>query len=133
MKNKYTFHVHFGDTDAAGIAYYPNYYKWMDQATHAFFKAKNLSISKLQHEKSIIIPLIEANCKFSRPLFYEDVVKIHTELTIERNKILKLIHQFIRGDEKIAKGYEVRMWTTRTADGLKSTIMSDEIKNLLLR
>ena len=133
MKNKYTFHVHFGDTDAAGIVYYPNYYKWMDQATHAFFKAKNLSISKLQNEKSIIIPLIEANCRFLRPLFYEDVVKVHTELTVERNKVLKLTHQFLRGDEKIANGYEVRMWTTRTDDGLKSTIMPDEIKKLLLK
>ena len=29
----YRFKIRFGDTDAAGIVFYPNYYRWMDEAT----------------------------------------------------------------------------------------------------
>ena len=32
----YSFKVRWGDTDAAGIVFYPNFYKWMDEATHEF-------------------------------------------------------------------------------------------------
>ena len=35
---EYSFQVRWGDTDAAGIVYYPNFYKWMDEATHEYFK-----------------------------------------------------------------------------------------------
>lgn len=28
---EYRVKVHWGDTDAAGIVFYPNYYKWMDE------------------------------------------------------------------------------------------------------
>jgi acyl-CoA thioester hydrolase len=34
-KFHYIFKVEWGDTDAAGIVYSPNDYKWMDQATHS--------------------------------------------------------------------------------------------------
>lgn len=132
MKNIYEFRVHFGDTDAAGIVYYPNYYRWMDQATHEFFRKKNLSPSKLQKKKNIIIPLVETGCKFYKPLFYEDIVQLHSKMTIEKNKILKLEHRFIKNNELIAKGFETRLWTKKTIDGLQSVSMSDEIKKLLL-
>lgn len=35
--NETKFQIQWGDTDRAGIVYYPNYYKWFDLAGHNFF------------------------------------------------------------------------------------------------
>src|SRR5690625_3475341 len=113
MSNVHRFKVYFGDADPAGIVFYPNYYRWMDQASHEFFNAKGLPPSKLQKDRNIIIPLVEANCKFKRALFYEDEVEIHSKVAEIKNKVLKVEHRFVRGEEEIATGYEVRIWTRK--------------------
>lgn len=131
MSNIHLIKVYFGDTDAAGIVYYPNYYRWMDQASHEFFKAKGYALSELQTEKDIIVPLVEANCTFKRPLFYEDEVEIHTKVAEIKNKILKLEHCFIRREEVIAEGYEVRAWTKKQEDRLRAEAVPKDIVDVL--
>lgn len=132
MTNIHSFQVYFGDTDAAGIVFYPNYYRWMDQATHEFFKAKGLSMASLQKEKSIFVPLVEANCKFKQPLFYEDQVEIHTKVVEIKNKILKLEHLFVRGKDEIATGYEVRVWTSKQNGRLQGETVPQNIIDILV-
>lgn len=38
MAIHYTFKVRWGDTDPAKIVFFPNFYRWMDEATHEFFE-----------------------------------------------------------------------------------------------
>jgi acyl-CoA thioesterase FadM len=35
--------VEWGDTDAAGIVFYPNYYRWFDRAAHALLRPQRLA------------------------------------------------------------------------------------------
>ena len=39
--------VEFGNTDAAGIVFYPNYFMWFDKGTHWLFKSMNLAPKEL--------------------------------------------------------------------------------------
>lgn len=131
MSHIHRFHVYFGDTDAAGIVYYPNFYRWMDQASHELFKEKDLSPSKLQSEKNIIIPLVEAKCQFKRALFYEDEVEIHSKVIEIKNKVLKIEHRFLRGEEEVAAGYEIRIWTSKQNDRLRAEPVPDDVIKIL--
>jgi len=131
VSNIHHIKVYFGDTDAAGIVYYPNYYRWMDQAAHEFFRAKGYALSELQTEKNIIVPLVEANCSFKQPLFYEDEVEVHTKVSEIKNKILKLEHRFVREDEEIAAGYEIRAWTKKQEDFLRAETVPEHIIDIL--
>lgn len=40
--------VNWGDTDKAGIVYYPNFFKWFDIAGHQFFRSCDLAPAKLE-------------------------------------------------------------------------------------
>ena len=60
---EYSFKVRWGDTDAAGIVFYPNFYKWMDEATHEFLAAIGFSTTFLLTEHQTATPLLEANCQ----------------------------------------------------------------------
>ncbi|CAH0212930.1 4-hydroxybenzoyl-CoA thioesterase [Peribacillus simplex] len=112
MIAKYSFQVRWGDTDAAGIVFYPNYYKWMDEATHEYLSALGYPSSKLYAEKQIGVPLLEANCIFKGPLFFEDNVIVQSAVEELQNKVFKLRHAFIRGEQIVAEGYELRAWTS---------------------
>ncbi|MCM3160628.1 thioesterase family protein [Metabacillus litoralis] len=112
MKNNYDFKVRWGDTDAAGIVFYPNFYKWMDEATHEYLSAIGYPSSKLIQEQQIGCPILEANCQFKQPLLFEDSVRVQSTVQEIQNKVFKISHVFLRGEKEIAKGYEVRAWTS---------------------
>ena len=111
MAIDYLFKVRFGDTDAAGIVFFPNFYKWMDEASHEFFTKLGYSTSKLLSVEKVSTPLLESKCEFKKPLFFEDEVVLRTEVLEIHNKVFKLAHTFYRGQTLIATGYTLRAWT----------------------
>ncbi len=131
MKNEYSFQVRWGDTDAAGIVFYPNFYKWMDEATHEYFTAIGLPASQLFAEQQIGVPLLEANCLFKRPLLFEDQVTVQSFVEELQNKVFKIKHVFIKGDQIAAEGYEVRAWTS-FKEKPKAHPIPDEIREKMM-
>ncbi|WP_363549455.1 thioesterase family protein [Caldifermentibacillus hisashii] len=128
MKNIFKVKVYFGDTDAAGIVFYPNFYRWMDQATAELVGCTIMPTSKLYSDRNILLPLLETHCQHRLPLFYEDIVEIHSEVTEIKNKVLKVEHTFKRNDEVVAFGYEIRAWTTKQEGRLKAVPIPEDVK-----
>ncbi len=125
MKNKYEFQVRWGDTDAAGIVFYPNFYKWMDEATHEYHNAIGFPSSKLFADQQIGAPILEANCLFKKPLFFEDKVVVNSFVEELHNKVFKIKHAFVKGGEVVAEGYELRAWTSFKEKPKAQTIPSE--------
>lgn len=129
MECKNQFVVPFGDTDAAQIVYYPNYYRYMDQATHDMFKQNDLSLKTLQNEKQIIVPLLEATCKFKTSLQHEDVVTVHSTIERVEGKVFHIRHEFQKeGDVLVAIGQEVRAWVSIAQGSPKAIEIPEMIK-----
>ncbi len=121
--------VPFGDTDAAQIVYYPNYYRYMDQATHDMFKKSGLSLKALQNERQIIVPLVEATCKFKTSLQHEDIVTIHSTIERAEGKVFHIRHEFKKeGDVLVAIGQEVRAWVSIAQESPKAIEIPETIK-----
>lgn len=132
MKGKYAIFVHFGDTDAAQIVYYPNYYKWMDQATHHMFRSNQFSIKQLQMERQIIIPLLEASCTFYRSLTFEDEVNVFSTIVEVERKVFHINHRFERIDGTlIAEGKETRGWVSIEGEKPRAIEITETIKEKL--
>lgn len=112
MIRDYTFQVRWGDTDAAGIVFYPNFYKWMDEATHEFLGSISLPSSKMFAEMQTSVPLLEAKCEFKQPLLFEDQVILRSSVEELHNKVFKMKHVFIKENSIVAEGYELRAWTS---------------------
>jgi 4-hydroxybenzoyl-CoA thioesterase len=127
----YLYKVKWGDTDAAGIVYYPNFYKWMDQSTHELFGSLGFPSSKLFAEEKIGFPLLEAHCEFKSPALFEDTLRIVTSVKEIRNKVFKLVHEFYRGETLLANGYEVRAWTTFVLKKPKAVPIPENMRKLL--
>ncbi|ARK29904.1 acyl-CoA thioesterase [Halalkalibacter krulwichiae] len=128
-KIDYQFKVNFGDTDAAGIVFYPNYYRWMDQATHHFFTTLGFPTSTLIRDEKVGTPIIESKCNFKFPLFFDDEVTIESTMTEMKEKVFTIEHVFLKDGNKIAGGYEVRAWCDISGERPKAIAIPNEVRD----
>jgi acyl-CoA thioester hydrolase len=125
--------VNFGDTDRAGIVYYPNYFKWFDIATHHFFRSMNMPLSQLEREKNIILPIIDVRSTFEKPLHDDDWIVVKTSVEKISTKTIQFNHELFLDDERVSYGYELRGWVLRSPAGrLAAQPIPDEIRALLI-
>lgn len=102
---KTTRRVEFHETDMAGIVHFSNFYKYMEQAEHEYFRSLGLTIVDTQDDGSVVgWPRVSAQCSFESPVFYGDELEI--QLFVERVgvKSLTIKYEFWRDETKIAKG-----------------------------
>jgi len=97
--------VEFCETDMAGIVHFSNFYRWMEQAEHEFFRSLDLTIVNHRHDGSTLgWPRVSAQCRFLSPACYNDIV--NARLTVQRigTKSLTFDIDFSVGDRAVAKG-----------------------------
>ena len=97
--------VEFCETDMAGIVHFSNFYRWMEQAEHEFFRSLGLTIVNNQADGSTLgWPRVSCQCRFESPARYEDILDIH--LTVQRIGVKSLTYdvQFSIGDRPVARG-----------------------------
>ncbi len=97
--------VAFSDTDMAGIVHFANYYRYMEEAEHGFFRSLDLSIM-MRAGKDVMIgwPRVSSQCNYEAPARYDDVVDIH--VNIERMGVKSVTYQMTLyvGEKRIARG-----------------------------
>lgn len=97
--------VAFAETDMAGIVHFANFYRYMEEAEHAFFRSVGRSISERQPDGTIIgWPRVSAACNFKAPVFYEDVIEIRVFVERIGVKSLTMRYEFFRCETLLAKG-----------------------------
>lgn len=124
--------VHWGDTDMAGIVYYPNYFKWFDIAGHQFFRSSGLAPAKLDKEQNIILPILEAKCNFEKTLLYDEMITIRTKVEEVKRKTIKLKHEVYNSEnERTGFGYEIRGWVKKEDNGVKAVQIPEDVRKIL--
>jgi len=108
--------VQWGETDAAAIVFYPNYFRWFDQATHDLLRDLGCSVAAIL-ERGFVVPIVEAKGRFLAALAYEDELAIASRVAEVRTRAFRIEHSVTRVDEVVCEGYEVRMWVHLGPDG----------------
>lgn len=89
----------------AGIVHFANFYRYMEEAEHAFFRSVGRSVSEWKPDGTIVgWPRVSAACSFKAPAFYDDLIEVR--LTVERVgvKSLTMRYDFYRGETHLARG-----------------------------
>ncbi len=111
----HTVHVQFGDCDPAGIVFFPNFSRWMDAASLAFFMQCGVPPwRELVKTRGIVgTPLLEIHTKFIKAVTYGETITITTHIDEWRAKVFVQLHRVMRGDELVCEGREVRAFVKR--------------------
>ena len=116
--NVHRVQVHFGDCDPAGIVFFPNFARWMDQSSLAFFMAAGLPPwRELRSTRGIVgTPVLETHTRFINPATYGETLEVHTSVTAWERKVFRHLHRVMRGDLLLCEGTEVRAFVTHPPD-----------------
>ncbi len=124
--------VGWGDCDPAEIVYYPNYFRWFDDATHALFRSVGLDIGALYKQYDVVgMPLAESSARYLLPSRFGDLLQIESSVTSWARKVLVVSHTVTRHDKTMVEGTETRIWGLRHPDDparLKAGVIPDEIR-----
>lgn len=126
--------IQFGDCDPAGIVYYPNYFRFFDNATAGLLSAA-FGMHKrnwLEHYGIAGIPMVDTGARFTRPSRFGDVVEIVSEISELGRSSFSVRHVLSNGGVTAIEAHEKRVWVTRTADGgIAATPLPDDVRALL--
>lgn len=101
--------VEFGDCDPAGIVYFPNYYRWFDQATHALCEAAGYSLMSVRARGDWVgYPIAECGARFRAPATVGDHLRIETRIKAWHARFFDLEHRVFAEDKPLAEGWQTR-------------------------
>lgn len=105
---EYVRRVQFADTDMAGIVHFSAYYRYMEEAEHAFFRSLGETVHARQGSGGVGWPRLHAACDFFSPIRFEDEVRVGVAIHEIRSKTVRFHHHFwlagVGGDELVATG-----------------------------
>ncbi|MDA0239711.1 MAG: thioesterase family protein [Proteobacteria bacterium] len=126
--------ITFGDCDPAQIVFYPNYFKWFDQATEQMFRALGQGWEHMFPGYGLGgLPIVDASASFKGPARLGDEIIIESWVEEWRGKSFVVQHRILNGDNEIATGQEIRVWAVKAPDspkGIKAVDVPDEIMAL---
>jgi len=126
--------IQFGDCDPAGIVYYPNYFRFFDNATAGLLSAAFAMHKRdwLSHYGIAGIPMVDTGARFLRPSRFGDTVEIVTTITELGRSSFSVSHTLLRDGELCIEAHEKRVWVVRDGEGaIRSAPLPDDVRRLL--
>lgn len=80
MKGKTNVRVRYAETDQMGLAYNANYFAWMEVGRTEFFRELGMPYKSFE-ERGVFLPVIETGCRYKKPVRYDDLLTVETEVT----------------------------------------------------
>ncbi len=109
MEHRWTFTVEWGDCDAAGIVFYPNYFRWFDAGFQKLLRLKGLSQRELAARYGIIgTGLVDCGARFKGPAAYGDEIELFTRIERFEELTFTAAHTVTRQARVIVEGFEKR-------------------------
>jgi YbgC/YbaW family acyl-CoA thioester hydrolase len=100
--------VHWSDTDAAGIVWFPNYFGWFEDAEEELYAVVlGRHRQALLDEHRFAMPRVEASATYQAPVRPGQLIRIGMSATVENPRRLRYDFEMrIDGDDiLIAKGF----------------------------
>jgi 4-hydroxybenzoyl-CoA thioesterase len=110
---EYPIRLEWGACDAAGITFYPNYFRWFDAAAWRLFETAGFFAGALMHERGVFLPIVDARARFHRPGWLEDDLVLESAITEWRDRFFLVRHLIRRAETLILEGSELRCWAVR--------------------
>ena len=113
FKNLTRTRVRYGETDKMGIAYYGRYLDWFETGRTEFCRALGKSFCEWENE-GIMLPVVEAHCRYKSSLYYDEEIDIDTSVTkLTKISVVFTCRIFHAGTNKLAaEGYTKHAFTS---------------------
>jgi acyl-CoA thioester hydrolase len=120
--------VQFAETDMAGIAHFSNYFRWMEEVEHAFFRSLGMSVVMRHGDGDITWPRVSVSCDYSGPVRFEDELDLRLRVAKVGGKSLVFEVDVMKGGERVALGKMTSVCCTLENGTMRSVTIPAEIR-----
>jgi acyl-CoA thioester hydrolase len=99
---RYPRRVQFAETDLAGIAHFAMFFRYMEEAEHALWRAAGLTIAKSGEDAGW--PRVAASLDFKAPLHFEDEFEVVVTIEKVSRSTISYRHVILKDERVIAEG-----------------------------
>ena len=97
--------VPFHDVDSMRIVWHGHYYKYFELARTALYRSRQLDVKQIK-DMGFMIPVIESNCRYIKPLEYGQTIEITAHFkSWDYYLLIEYIIQSTSADNCFASGY----------------------------
>ena len=120
----YTRRVQFVETDMAGIVHFSAYFRYMEEAEHALWRAAGLTIGDI--DKTGGWPRVSASFDYKSPLRFDDEFQIAVRMGEVTRRSFRYDFMFTRGDVLIGTGSITAVRSTKEGGRLRAVDVPQE-------
>tara|TARA_E500000178_G_C16504865_1_gene523251 strand:- start:62 stop:451 length:390 start_codon:yes stop_codon:yes gene_type:complete len=101
MDHKYKFRTYYEDTDAAGVIFYANYFKFTERArTELIYERLKLKHHELKEKFDVIFVVKSLSSKYIAPAKFEDQLVVISKI-MEKSPVRLVLEQNIERTNKL--------------------------------
>lgn len=102
MAHEFTYarRVEFAETDAAGVVHFSVFFRYMEEAEHAFYRSLGGAAYRREPEGVYGMPRVHASCDYLRPLRYGDRVEVRLTVREKTRRAIGYDVSFHRVDDE---------------------------------
>jgi YbgC/YbaW family acyl-CoA thioester hydrolase len=122
---KYKRRLHFSETDMAGIAHFSVYFRFLEEAEHALWRAAGLSIGEVALTGGW--PRVSASFEYKSPLRFEDDYEVAVRIGTVTRRSVQYEFTITRGDVLVGTGSLTAVSTAREDGRLRAVDIPQEM------
>lgn len=120
--------VQFAETDAAGVLYFGNYYRIMEEVEHAFWRSVGVSLAHQGKEGATTWPRVATSCEYFAPVRFEDEIELAFRLTHVGQRSLSFEVEFRHGRSLIALGRTTAVCCSLAEGAFQPIAIPEEVR-----
>lgn len=110
LTSTYPVRIEWGACDAAGITFYPNYFRWFDAAAWHLFEKAGFDAGVLLRTQGVMLPIVDVHARFRRPGWLGDELLIDSRVSEWSERFFRVSHVVHGAGGAILEGEELRCW-----------------------
>ena len=88
--------VRYAETDQMNVVYYANYLVWFEVGRGELMRSLGLNYSQLEIQHKLVLPVVEATCRYRSPARYDDEIMVETRPSLVRGSVIKFAYRILR-------------------------------------
>lgn len=120
--------VLYAHTDKMGVVSNTRYLEYFETGRAEFLRQLGYTYKEMEEDK-IALPLIEAQCKYLSPAYYDDLLTIKVYLKHKPTVKIKIDYEIFSGERLVATGHTIHSFVDTIK--LKPTRPAEKLLKLL--
>jgi len=112
--------VRYAETDRMKFAHHSRYLEWFECGRAELMRQMGYTYRQME-EEGVLLPLVEAGCRYRKPAFYDDLLRLETVLREMPRARLRLEYQVFRDEDNLllAEGFTVHAFMNQRGRPIK--------------